>query len=494
MAGQGRLGSPVILAAILVAVVAALFFSAAAFGPARWLAVVVYAWRRCTSRLTSVGPPREAMLGVALGVLAVGTYAALVPIFYELQRSPEGNDQGAYLDTAREVQADGGATALVGQLFRGEFAEANRHPLYIALLSWRPAFDDGKRLSIALGGLALIALSCAIARCYSPLAGGLFAVMLATNFAFCYVSTLVACEVLLVLISAATWLVASGGAPSDDARKTQRAISHAKGEVKRQGTQRLAWMRPAFVGALLGAAYLTKATGLLLFVGYVATLFVGRTRWGRSIAFALVSLIGFSAVASPLLVRNVRRFDNPTYNVNSYLLFVDQYVHPDHLAARLTVGEAARHYVETHTARDVARREATGLVWEAFIMARSLGPTPLDDSRLLFGLIWLALAAIGMATEPGRGARLMIAWSLLLWPTFAWYIPIAAGERFILPLLVPLLAHAAAGGARLIALAMERRRANSVRVAVLVAAILWCAACYLATTSLAAPSLPARFH
>src|SRR5262249_51176023 len=69
----------------------------------------------------------------------------------------------------------------------------------------------------------------------------------------------------------------------------------------------------------------------------------------------------------------------------------------------------------------------------------SLGPAPLDDARLLAGLP-LAVFALGvLLARPTAAGGLLAVWGVTSWLMFAWYVPIAAGERFILPLLAPIL-------------------------------------------------------
>lgn len=166
----------------------------------------------------------------------------------------------------------------------------------------------------------------------------------------------------------------------------------------------------------------------------------------------LVTACAFLAMSAPLLIRNVRRFGNPFYNINSLLLFADEYPEIEtYLREGTTTGEAARQFFATHTVFDLARREVSGLVWETFLLLRSLGPAPLDDSRVLFGLPLAALALLTMLALRRPADGLLLIWGLLHWLVFAWYVPIAASERFLLPLLVPLLATAAVGLVRLAA-------------------------------------------
>jgi hypothetical protein len=156
--------------------------------------------------------------------------------------------------------------------------------------------------------------------------------------------------------------------------------------------------------------------------------------------------VAFLLVSSPLLVRNVRRYDSPFFNINSLLLFADQYDDINRfLADGTTTREAARQFLANHSAFDIVRREVSGLVWETFIILRSPGPAPLDDSRVLFGLPLAGMAVLTMLSRRRAADGLLLVWGVILWLMFAWYVPIAASERFILPLLVPLLYLAAEG-------------------------------------------------
>jgi hypothetical protein len=184
-------------------------------------------------------------------------------------------------------------------------------------------------------------------------------------------------------------------------------------------------------------------------------------RWSllRSVALTLLVLLsGWMLVASPLLVRNVRMFGTPLYNTNTWLLFVDAFEPSVPLSQRQSVAETARAYWESHTLVDVARREISGLAWETFILLRMLGPCPLEDSRALVGLPLLMLALLQLVARPGREGVVLASWTTLFVPFFAWYVPIAAGERFLFPLLAPLLLCASECIWKLSALASQRMK------------------------------------
>ncbi len=398
---------------------------------------------------------RTGRLLIALGVL---TYAALVGRLLSLPVDPANDDQVAFLNTAAEVADAGGPVRLIGDLFAGRFEEANRHPLYIALLSLRPTVSFGRGLSAAVGLTTLLLLTWLTARTRGTLIAGVVCLLLATNAAFCLFSTRVVCDVLMVLWGGTVFLLASRAVEKDSL------------------------LIDLSIGGLLGLAYLTKGTGLLMLVGAI----LGRLslrflpsvvqsaasnldaaapvrNWRgasepedrqparRFVLSVSLILLGGGIVASPLLVRNVRMYGTPLYNVNSWLLFVDTFEQPVPLSQRQTVAETARVYWESHTPVEIVRREVSGVAWETFILLRMLGPFPLDDSRVLFGLPLVLCAMIGILAHPRREHLLLGVWTVLFVGVFAWYVPVAAGERFLLPLLAPFLIVAAEGIVRVTA-------------------------------------------
>jgi len=145
-------------------------------------------------------------------------------------------------------------------------------------------------------------------------------------------------------------------------------------------------------------------------------------------------------------MRNVVRYGSPFYNVNSWLLFVDEYSDPVAFTESSTIGEAATEYLASHSIGDILKREATGLFWDTYILVRSLGPPhPDDDRRVVPGAMIALLAILGWLVSRGEEKWLLLIWLAICLPLFAWYVPVAAGERFVLPLLVPILCYAAEG-------------------------------------------------
>jgi hypothetical protein len=393
--------------------------------------------------LRGIEPLDNRRAGRVLMAVGVVSYVALSAWHLSTTGGPIDDDQSAFLQTANEVHHAGGPLRLIRDLYAGDFEEANRHPLYIGLLSLHPTWAFGRGLSLVIGGVTVLLLTWLLRQTRGDLVAGLFCLLLGTNGAFCLFSTRVVCEVLMVLWAGLAYLLVA-----------------APRESRTAG--------PLCLGAVLGLAYLTKGTGLLLWVGYFGWLGVttmvccwnrqlsGRDSLALHIVRSPLTLLAWLVVVSPLVVRNSQLYESMFYNVNSQLLFVDQYLDPVGLAEQRSTGEAMREYLRAHRLGDMAERAISGLVWESFILLRILGPAPLDDARVLFGLPLLLCALVAVIADPRREHGLLAAWLVVCVPLFAWYIPVAAGDRFPLPLLAPLLMLAAEGIARLVSLRSRR--------------------------------------
>jgi hypothetical protein len=385
------------------------------------------------------------------------------------QDTPFDDDQGAFLTTAREIHDHGGWAGLWSDLWSGRFEESNRHPLYLAISALHPtvAFGRGASglLAMVTAGLALVI----VWRRMGPLTAGVLAVLLSTNGAWLYHAPRVVCESLLTGLAGLAWLALSRGSGVGSWGPECRLAEHS-------GPQRstLNAPRSLLVGLLLGLTYLTKGTGLLLFTGtglaYGAVVLWSPCERRRGLVSMLALALAFLVTASPLLVRNQIRFGSATYNVNSYLLWVDAYESPNAMAERMTLDEAKAAYLASHSVVDLLQREVTGLAWEAFIGLRTLGPAPWDDARVLFGLPLFALGLLGLCHTPRLPALVLVFWTGLVWGVMAWYVPIAAGDRFVMPLLIPWLTLAADGLVRVVSLTKPPHAASRLLV---IAALLW---------------------
>lgn len=402
-------------------------------------------------RLTAPRKPLDHWSGSLLLSVALVVYFVVMSFLLPRQPLPEGNDQAAFLAQARAVQKAGGVPTLVRNLFAGEYTEANQHPLYVAILSYFPEYEVGKRISAMCGLTALLLFSFGIARQYGNLAGGLTGMLLAINAAWCHLTGRVVCEGLLLLIVSGLWLV----------------ILRLPDERTSANRSLLLWV---CAGLLLGLAWLTKGTALVLLLGLLLCRIYYAVNWRRCLPArfrtapaaeqtetgllswkqALISgalvIAGFVVIAAPLLVRNARVYGSPTFNANSYLLFEDEFSEPHALIQqRGSLGKAAQHYWQTHSVTQIVKREVKGMVWQVFIFLRSLGPLPFHEGRLFFGLLLLPFLLIGLLADSRPARRLYLIWMLLFWLAFAWYLPIAADERFLMPLLLPTFAFISLG-------------------------------------------------
>ena len=473
---QGLATRPLGLAAVIGTALLACVLAAAVCAPGRLLAGAGGRLAELRSRLSAQDIAIPSAASLLLFGCALAAFGLLIARFLLLENNPFDDDQAAFLETAQAVADDGGPARLLADLYAGRFEEANRHPLYIAFLSMSPSFAAGQVLSAALAAITLLVTSTLCLWRFGPATAGCYAVLLATNAAFYRFGTSVVCEILVVLLSGVIWFVWSQPDEVETSRHDQ-ALSDVRVAA-----------RGAALGALLGLLWLTKATGLLLTAIAAAWLAwrLVRERFSRQWLLAGACFgLAWCLVASPLLVRNVRRFGNPFYNVNSKLLFADEYSDAV-LESPLPTSVLAAEYWRTHSVTDMILREVRGLVWESYILLRSLGPPPLDDGRVLIGIGLGLMLAAGVASgrAASRGGRVALAWTAVFLPVFAWYVPVAAGERFLMPLLVPLLVLAARGIVAVAANALGRDRSGFWLAS---AAIAWCTVWTAATWLWAEP-------
>lgn len=485
--------SPAALAALVLTAAAVLVLLGLVLAPRRHL-------RRCEAKVRGLvqwlasREPTMSHLGVAgLLVFAVASYGVLTARFFALNRAPAG-DQREYLLLAQQIEQSAPI-----QLIGADYREANRHPLYPVILAWTGAseidpiaFARGKCTSVGLAWLAFAVLITLVARRFSPAVAAITAVLLATNLAWLRFTTLVACEGLLILWTGLLWLSAAAG-PSPGGADAQSPSPSSPGLTVARPSR---WFA---LGAWAGLAYLTKGSALLLVLGLIVWLIVrrdspfrlagggrkggheGNSRSTQGAARSIALVLGaWLLVASPLLVRNARVYGNPLYNSNSPFLFSDSFEEalrrsdPSRPAnENESTWAAARRYFRTHSAGQVLARAATGSATELFILLRALGPSPLGESRALVGAPILLLALLGMAALRRRDAVLVLIWIGLFLLFFGWYVPIAAGDRFVLPLVPPIYVYAASTLGRLAGARGKRGAAT----AVVFAAAAWTVLC-----------------
>jgi hypothetical protein len=442
--------SPLLWSASVLAALGAATLLVLAVLPASQLRAMLAAGRSWHGRLASL-PARSESSWAAYSLLLLAVLAAGVNLTLSLRQpdDPHDDDQGAYLFTAEEIRVAGGLGRMLPRLFRGEFDEANRHPLYLGLLSLRPDETWGRSLSCGAALAAAVMMTAWLYCRYGPLAAGMCAVWTATNATWLFFGARVYCESLLMLTSLLAWVL-TAGLSVETSRVPQ--VFPADLDAPPAATSSLrGWGRALALGGALALAWLTKGTGVLLLAGTLVAVVVNHGRrqsWrSRVLSMALV-VVGFVVLASPLLTRNVLRYGSPFYNVNSQLLFVDAYADPLALAKQHSTAAAALDYWRSHSLREMAGRAVRGGVWEIYVLLRGLG-------RVLCGGLLALCAVVGLGTAPRFPWQVTVAWTVLLWGCFAWYVPIAVSERFLVPVLLPLLSAAAVGLERIIRLVVR---------------------------------------
>lgn len=342
-------------------------------------------------------------------------------------------DDVTYLTLGHEVRALGGPLGLLRALFAGEWAEANRHPLYLALLGLVAGPGAGyhraaQALTLGLGVLALLASWWVARRHLGPAPAAVLALLLASSRTFVACSAREGCEPLLVV----TWCF---------------AVSAVLDGLD-PGRGRPAWAF-ARAGAWSALAYLTKGTGMFLPVSlalaFLATERLRAVRDARAWAYGAA----FFAVSSPLLVRNVRRFGAPFYNFNLPTLWQDRL--PDFAEmyapqAKALLPHGFLDYVSHLTPGALAHRVAVGLGETTFLAAEAHAPaggapgSALHVAAVVAGaaVVIVALRAIWRGPRGfGRTFLLIhLAWSYF----FIFVFSVNGGNtRYFLPLAAAVL-------------------------------------------------------
>ncbi|GAB4518219.1 MAG: hypothetical protein Kow0047_29800 [Anaerolineae bacterium] len=359
---------------------------------------------------------RRVALGLALLSLILIAFASQVGSY--LADNDEANgDEVAYLRLAIEVRERwGGPLGLVGALVRGEFTEANRHPLYIAILSSisrreLSAFDRARDLDVWIAAASLAAIYAVIWRHFRLTAAALVTLATAVNRPFLQHVAIVGVEPMLVgLLTVALVEIYVG-------LRSRRAL-------------------PLGLCAL-SLAYLAKASAQLVLPPLALGLVLSSPRrWvrDRRLWWGLLAAV---LIASPLFIRNVRLYGSPWYNMNASVFWLDawdQRYEPEFEEGTYTMAR----YLRTHSIAQMWDRLRAGTAKNLEFLSEMAG-APLSPKRagsIRWGIPILLLAAIGMATRGDRAQRAFVGSTFLMAILmFGWYMWVAPSPRFMLPFL-----------------------------------------------------------
>jgi hypothetical protein len=371
-------------------------------------------------------------------------------------------DEVRYLDIARDFARRGGLSAIVPCYLKGACREDIRQPLYEALLTpfMRRAAADfawAKLVSLAAVLFAGAAIARESARVGGRRAGALAAVLLGLPPIAAYLS----CHVLADGLFAGFYVLAvfAAGRARDRARD---------------------W---ALAGALCGLAYLAKSDGHLLLL---AALAVGlRRRGARFLARPsfYIAVAAFAAVASFLLIRNVRLWGNPFHTATSKVIWLDAEVDQHRLAWTPEwdkIGPAW--YLARRGVGGAAARLASGLapVAEAAALTSGVGPNRKLGCTAT-GLLLMTAAGFGLRRRWREGdadlAVAVAAPGAVILLLLAWFAQSGAPHvRYVFPVVASLWPFAAAELARAlekIPEGLRRRAATAAPAAAAAVMLLW---------------------
>ncbi len=191
-------------------------------------------------------------------ILLAACYIAAGSLGIQAHKDPGEMDTPAYLSAAWQIHETGGVLKHVQNCLDGVYREATQHPAYLLLLSPFASHDvhffvRAKTVSFIIAFLFLAVLFWVVRKLFGSPAGWMAVCLLLANATFINLSTLVACESLLVLFFILFWFFAARG--------------FKKGKY---------WL---WAGFFSGAAFLAKSLAILtLPVFLFSALFLSRPR------------------------------------------------------------------------------------------------------------------------------------------------------------------------------------------------------------------------
>jgi 4-amino-4-deoxy-L-arabinose transferase-like glycosyltransferase len=212
-------------------------------------------------------------------------------------------------------------------------------------------------------------------------------------------------------------------------------------------------------GIFTGLAYLTKGTALFLIPGFVFSSFVvyrltvlkNRHFWFFFLMFLLV--------ASPLLIRNVRVYGDPFFNVNNYIvslgseaLNASRYQTFDLKEGaglwKFETNESGRPSARSSTlylekVRHLVKAALVGSIRVGKVLTYDLWPGPHTRRLQLIQVLLLFLLVVGITREKDLGTKVYIVTTVgVFLASLAFFRPLA---RYVLPILPILWIYIALG-------------------------------------------------
>lgn len=364
-----------------------------------------------TTRSPVAAPPNTGLarsIGGAI-VLALGV------AFVALKSLPEYNarprpvyDELTYLELANDLAEAGGWRTFLPRSWSGDYREANRHPLYLLVLSSLaerdPSFYPRAKLASWLISVATTALVLAIVMRLAGAGGAVIvALMLGHNVWWLSHMPTIGVEMLLFAwLMLVWWFVAF----RPDSTRWQ-----------------------TLAGACLGLALLTKGTALLVIAAFALAILLTRGLRAARSRSVWAFVLAWFVVSSPLLIRNVRVFGSPFYNVNSKYMWLDDWsqvlVYDDAEIEQQSLGR----FIERRGVGELGMRVANGALRELSYLIADL--CPLSD-RLSWGAM-LGLDAQGRLWHAGFTAQTARAWTTFVFGVLIFVIGLVGIRRLPQP-------------------------------------------------------------
>lgn len=352
-------------------------------------------------------------------------------------------DQGSYLKSAQLLKTSH-YTALT---------DRNRMPLYPFLLSllYKPGLNEeiffarAKLFNITLSLFILLVLF-RLFRQYLPLATAVILLLIHAFTVYMFKAAYAQAELLFYLLNFLSFLLMC--------------------RLLRPRSWQVTWKTAVFTGIILGLAHLTKASilpGLALFVGTA----VLRALWGwlgkrpltrptrqfwQDLATPALVLFFFLLTIWPYIQNSKTQFGHYFYNVNAtFYIWYDHWddvltgtrAHGDRIGWPTMPAEeipSASTYFRSHSIAEISQRLGKGFLITLISMANSYGY--LKYVVVIFSLV-LGLflfnprRAITVLKEYMFVAVFVSSFFSIYLILYAWYTPIANGNRLVLALFSP---------------------------------------------------------
>ena len=345
---------------------------------------------------------------------------------------PEGWDTTGFLGDANFIKHQEGVTNFLSLCITGKYEQANQHPLYILLLTPFASTDlsffiIAKIISAVIGSILILILFIVGKRMFGDLVASVAVFALLLNAVFIEWTTLVACESLLMLLYLLSIYFIIEGFKNNKY-----------------------W---AYAGIFAGLSYLTKASGLFLLPGFaLSSIIIYKLKIFKNKFFWLFFIL-FTAVTSPLLIRNIVVYQNPFFNDNLYLVTMewDKVVSSRYLTFDLKEGAINWNFDNSET-KDQSeiksenhQKNSTFNLFnlpgkfikggEVFLNTLNISwaqKIPSKWLKRIFTLFLFILFIIGIAREKKLGAKIYFIITLLVFFLLLSFNPI---DRYFLPII-----------------------------------------------------------